>query len=201
MAPWSPSIVRRFPTVPANPRENDFYAPYSKLLCTLFPANTDYTVAPRSYNSHQPIDFVFEVLLEDKPIFVLGIREPRTIGFPSAREDADSQIRRHLGDLAPSCPIPTLLAVSAFGTRISFYTFDKHTRILPTRVSADPEMETDVVPLSLWDCELLEDGLNVSMFSLTRSRLSVAKFVEDQLLYGERKMVVWQARCIRDTGQ
>jgi hypothetical protein len=57
----------------------------------------EYTVAPRKYtpsNSQQSIDFVFEVHLENKPVFVLGIREPGTIVFRSAREEADTEIYR-----------------------------------------------------------------------------------------------------------
>ena len=53
----------------------------------------------------------------------------------------------------PSLPL-LLRAVSAIGTHLAFYTFDKHTHILPP---ADPEMGIDAVPLNHWDCELLED--------------------------------------------
>ena len=64
-----------------------------------------------------------------------------------------------MGDLAPSCPLDsnTLNGVSAFGTHLAFYTYDKQTRILPSHISPDPERETDTAPLDRWDCDILED--------------------------------------------
>ncbi|CAA7262748.1 hypothetical protein NLJ89_g5406 [Agrocybe chaxingu] len=162
MAPWSSKITKRFSTVPPNARENDYYAPYNKLLYTLFPADSDYTVAPQSYsvmNSRDSVDFIieFEVRLEDKPVFFVEIKEPSKIALKSAREEADNQMRKRMGDLAPVCPLDTLNGVSAFGTRLSFYSYDKRTRILPGRISPDPHMETDTAPLDRWDCDILED--------------------------------------------
>ena len=162
MAPWPPKITRRFSTVPANARENDYYAPYNKLLYTLFPADSDYTVAPQSYSlldSRNSVDFIieFEVRLEDKPVLFLQIKEPRKIAFKSAREEADNQMRKRMGDLAAVCPLDTLYGLSAFGTQLSFYTYDKQTRILPTRIPAHQDMETDAAPLNRWDCNILED--------------------------------------------
>ena len=162
MAPWSAKIIKRFSTIPPNARENDFYAPYNKLLNTLFPPDSDYTVAPQSYSvldSRDSVDFLieFEVLLEDKPVLFVEIKEPRKIAFNSAREEADNQMRKRMRDLAPSCPLDTLNGVSAFGTRLAFYTYDQQTRILPKRISPDPERESDIAPLDRWDCDILED--------------------------------------------
>ncbi|KAI9464036.1 hypothetical protein BJY52DRAFT_1251206 [Lactarius psammicola] len=162
MTPWASKITKRFNTIPANARENDYYAPYNKLLYTLFPADSDYTVAPQSYsvlNSRGSVDFIieFEVLLEDKPVLFLEIEEPKKIAFQSAREEADNQMRKRMVDLAPACPLDTLSGVSAFGTQLSFYTYDKQTRILPARISPHPHMETDTAPLNHWDCNILED--------------------------------------------
>ena len=131
-----------------------------KLLNTLFPPDSDYTVAPQLYSvwdSRDSVDFIFEVLLEDKPVLFLEIKEPRKIAFKSAREEADNQMRKRMRDLAPSCPLDTLNGVSAFGTRLAFYAYDKQTAILPKRISPDPERETDVAPLDHWDCDILED--------------------------------------------
>lgn len=63
MAPWPEKVTKRFSTIPPNARENDFYAPYNKLLYTLFPADSDYTVAPQSYSlldSRDSVDFIIE---------------------------------------------------------------------------------------------------------------------------------------------
>lgn len=162
MAPWPLKIVRRFSTIPPNARENDYYAPYNKLLNIIFPPDSDYTVAPQSYsvpNSRDSVDFIieFEVRLEDKPILFLEIKEPSRIALKSAREEADNQMRKRMGDLAPACPLDILCGVSAFGTQLSFYTYDKQTRILPVRIHPHPELETDTAPLNRWDCDILED--------------------------------------------
>ena len=162
MAPWPAKITKRFSTIPPNPRENDFYAPYNKLLYTLFSADSDHTVAPQSYSvldSRDSVNFIieFEIHLEDKPVFFVEMKEPRNIALKSARDEADKQMRKRMGDLAPRCPLDTLNGVSAFGTRLAFYAYDKQTRILPSRISPDSERETDTAPLDRWDCDILED--------------------------------------------
>ncbi|KAI9439501.1 hypothetical protein H4582DRAFT_1534233 [Lactarius indigo] len=162
MTPWPPKVTKRFSTVPPNARENDFYGPYNKLLYTLFPPDSDYTVAPQSHpilTSRDSVDFIieFEVLLEDSPVLFLEIKEPRMITFESVREDVDNRMRKRMRDLAPVCPLDTLNGVSAFGTQLSFYSYDKQTRILPARVSPHPSVETDIAPLDRWDCNILED--------------------------------------------
>ncbi|KAK0211988.1 hypothetical protein IW262DRAFT_1412865 [Armillaria fumosa] len=154
--------MKRFSTIPPNARGNNFFGPYNKLLHSLFPADSDYTVAPQLHsllNSCDSADFIieFEVLLEDKPMLLLQIEEPRKAVLNSAREVADDQIRKRMRDLAPSCPLDTLHAVSAFGTRLSFYQYDRETRIIPSRITPDPEREADIAPLSRWDCDILED--------------------------------------------
>ncbi|KAI9451965.1 hypothetical protein F5148DRAFT_1237750 [Russula earlei] len=160
MTPWSAKITKRFSTVPANARENDFYAMGHTInFCIPLP---DYTVAPYTYSiidSHDSVNFIieFEVLLEDKSVLFLEIKEPAEITLKSAREEADSQMRKRMGDLAPICPLDTLNGVSAFGTQLSFYTYDKHTHILPARIPPHPKLETDTAPLNRWDCNILED--------------------------------------------
>jgi len=159
MAPWSAKIIKPFSTVPANVRENDFYGPYNKLLYTLFPADSDYTVAPQTYSLINSWDFIieFEVLLEDKPILLLEVKEPTKIALKSAREEADQRMRKRMRDLAPICPLDTLNGMSDFGTQLSFYTYDKETRILPAHIHPHPELEIDTAPLNRWDCNILED--------------------------------------------
>ena len=90
-------------------------------------------------------------------MFFLQIQEPRKITVPSAREEADDQMRKRMRDLAPFCPLDILNGVSAFGTRLSFYSYDKRTRILPRHIPPDPDLETDTAPLDRWDCDILEE--------------------------------------------
>ena len=42
---WPDKVIRQFNSVPVvNPSESDFHGPYNKLLCTLFPADSDFAV-------------------------------------------------------------------------------------------------------------------------------------------------------------
>lgn len=100
--PWSDKIVRSFQKVPINPSEADFHGPYNKLLYTLFPGDTDYTITWHYMsNSRSGANFIlfYEVLLEDVPVFVLELKPPQDLRYDSTRGDADRHIRRRLQDL------------------------------------------------------------------------------------------------------
>ncbi|KAF8269232.1 hypothetical protein EI94DRAFT_1012561 [Lactarius quietus] len=102
--PWTSKILRQFRMIPpGNPYyEAGFHGPYNKLLCTLFPGDTDPTVVPR-----------YERICE-------GFKLPmdRYI-FDFLRDRVDLRLRQGIVDLRPDCPLPVLHAVSAFGTRLS----------------------------------------------------------------------------------
>ena len=101
--PWPPRVLRQFAKVPNAPSESDFHGPYNKLLNTLFPVDTEFTVVPQYLpGSRESEDFVvmFEVLLEDKPVFVLELTQPGNLRWDSTREIADLRIRSRLRDLA-----------------------------------------------------------------------------------------------------
>lgn len=101
--PWPPKVQAGFTKLPTIPSEADFHGPYNKLLYTLFPADSDFTVVPHYLpGSRESADFIvmFEVLLEDKPVLVLELKAPARLQYPSTREDADLQIRTRLRDLA-----------------------------------------------------------------------------------------------------
>ena len=42
---------------------------------------------------------MFEVFLEDKPVFILEIKSPEVLQYASPREDADQQVRDRIRDL------------------------------------------------------------------------------------------------------
>jgi hypothetical protein len=42
---------------------------------------------------------LFEVLFEDKPVFILELKLPGDLRYPSSRETADRQIRARIRDL------------------------------------------------------------------------------------------------------
>ena len=158
---WSRPILTRFATVPANPRENDYYAPYNKLLNVLFPPDGPFTVGPQTHSiaeSREYIDFMIEyqVFWGDAPVFILEIKAGPKLGLVSAREEADLQIRRRLRDLVGICPLSKLHAVSAIGTKLCFYAAENGRAITPPRIVADDQFATDTAPRERWDCDVLE---------------------------------------------
>jgi hypothetical protein len=101
--PWPEKVIRQFQTIPPNPIESDFHGAYNKLLNTLFPPDTDFTVVPqylKPASSKSDYIVTFEILFENKPIFILGLEKPADLKFISSRQAADVQIRERLGDLA-----------------------------------------------------------------------------------------------------
>ncbi|KAF7333997.1 hypothetical protein MVEN_02304300 [Mycena venus] len=63
------------------------------------------------------------------PVLIVEIKPPGNLRLPSAREEADIQIRR------------------AFGTRLAFYKMAKGHQIVPDRILPDPTLLTDTGPL------------------------------------------------------
>ena len=160
-AVWPQHVLNRFATVPVNPRENDYYAPYNKLLNILFPADSPFTVGPQTHpisESGESIDFVveYQVFWGDAPVFILEIKTGPKLRLVSAREEADHQIRRRLRDLIGICPLPALHAVSAIGTKLCFYTAQAEIGITPPKIAAERELITDTAPIERWDCDVLE---------------------------------------------
>jgi len=104
--PWTSKILRQFRKIPDNPSEADYHGPYNKLLCTLFPGGTDYTVFPRyEPGSDSPATrFLFDVLYDDKPVFMLEHRPPQDFPYGSKRDDADLKLQRRLEDLRRKAP-------------------------------------------------------------------------------------------------
>ncbi|PCH39847.1 hypothetical protein WOLCODRAFT_161917 [Wolfiporia cocos MD-104 SS10] len=157
--PWPLKVVRQFEMVPANPSEADFHGPYNKLLHTLFPTDTDFTVVPfYSPNLHDSADFVtFAVLIEDRPVFIIKLRPPSDLRYASSRETADRQIRAHIKDIHGDCSLPVLHAVSAMGTRLCFYQKPQVGPVQPPFIETDPSFESDTAPRERWDCDILEE--------------------------------------------
>jgi len=84
MAGWSNNVLNRFKAIPDNPWENDFYTPYNKLLSILFPADSQYTVAPQANpynNSKESVDFIieFHVFYDAVPVFIVEVKGPSAL--------------------------------------------------------------------------------------------------------------------------
>ncbi|TFK57236.1 hypothetical protein OE88DRAFT_1650873 [Heliocybe sulcata] len=103
--PWPPQIIRQFEKVPPNPSEREYYGPYNKLLCTVFPPDTDFTVVPQympildDLNSAANCLAMFEVQFADKPVFAVELKPSGHLRCPSARKVADQQVRCRIWDI------------------------------------------------------------------------------------------------------
>lgn len=184
--PWPSTITRAFATVEGGAaiavHENPYYGPYNKLLHTLFPTDSDFIVSPNYIpgNIDGGEDFVvsFETTFRQHPVLILGVKPSQHLSLNSTREAADRQIRRRLiidllgvwrycrlrshdptAEFLPSgrAPLPVLYGISAIGTKLCFYEFEKAPmHMTPRRIPNDPEFTTDVAPQERWDCDVLE---------------------------------------------
>lgn len=163
MAPWSTDLMESFQTIKPE-LESDFTpAAYNKLLNTLFPVNTPYAVFPQVHR-HDELSApssrtTFTVYYKNTPVFLLDLNPYTNLPRISAREVADNHIRMHVRDLLPYCPLPTLYALSAFGTRLAFYTVTSESAILPARATASDNADkyNEGASADWWDCDLMED--------------------------------------------
>ena len=113
---WPAKVQRQFDiaqTVGNDALENVFHAPYSKLLNTLFAVDTDLTVIPnfQEINSAKGAVYLvtFEILLENRPVFVLELKREKDFSTKSKRSAADVQLRERLGDLIGDALLPLSL--------------------------------------------------------------------------------------------
>ncbi|KAJ7107819.1 hypothetical protein C8R44DRAFT_885217 [Mycena epipterygia] len=162
MDPWPKTVMQPFEALPGNAPQSDFYGAYNKLLYHLFPADTNFLVSPGAYPPRHPSDpnpaVEFTIFYNDMPVLLLQVKAPDDLRWPSAREQADSESRRRLRDLAPLCALPKLYAISAFGTALRFYAAFEHGIIDPP---ASPTF-TDKVPRNGWNSDILEEeGANL----------------------------------------
>lgn len=156
--------------------ENVLHAPYNKLLNTLFPVDTDFTVIPnfQEINSTKGAsDYLvtFELFLENQPVFVLELKREKDFSVRSKRTTADDQLRGRLGDLIgdallplfslsnlfviDACPLPVLRGVSASGTKLCFYSITKAGLISPEYILTSPKYVTDIAPVGRWNYDIL----------------------------------------------
>ncbi|KAF8492422.1 hypothetical protein F5888DRAFT_1619057 [Russula emetica] len=160
---WPAKVQRQFDIAQAagnDTLENVLHVPYNKLLNTLFPVDTDFTVIPnfQEINSTKGAEYLvtFEHFLKNLPVFVLLKRE-KNFSVRSKRTAADDQLRGRLGDLIDACPLPVLHGVSAFGTKLCFYSITKVGLVSTEYIPASPQYVTDTAPVDRWDYDILTD--------------------------------------------
>lgn len=100
--PWTSSIKRQFQLVSPKHYEAGFHGPYNKLLSTLFPADSDFIICPRyetGPNESPYPRFMFDVLYDDKLVFILEHKASQDIKSGSTRNEADLKLRQRMEDL------------------------------------------------------------------------------------------------------
>jgi hypothetical protein len=109
--PWTSSILRQFQLISEknhfltdDDHHSPYHGPYNKLLCTLFPADSDFSIFPRyelgSESEVAAVRFFLDVLYDDKLVFILEHRAWQgMIRSCDARGEADLKLRKRLEDL------------------------------------------------------------------------------------------------------
>jgi hypothetical protein len=162
MAGWPEHIVEQFSTVTllGEVDETEYYGPYNGLLLDQFPGPEHYMIVPQYKRPRYPqsIDFttIFIVQRHKHPIFFIEIKPAGHIKSGFAREAADGQMRQQFEALVDQLTIPTLYGISALGTQLCVYTYDKETRALhPKRIDKDLKRIIDRAPANRWDIDLM----------------------------------------------
>ena len=56
-----------------------------------------------------------------------------------------------------ACPLPVLHGVSAFGTKLCFYSITKAGLVSPEYIATSPQYVTDTAPVDRWNYDILTD--------------------------------------------
>ncbi|KAF9447597.1 hypothetical protein P691DRAFT_782208 [Macrolepiota fuliginosa MF-IS2] len=118
------------------------------------------------------IPFVVETRYPpDNPILFLNVNVPDDIAQTSEWEETDKLMRSYMLQMLKLMRIPKLYGISAYGTQVCFYVYDKNTGdISPPEAGAD----SLVVPRERWDLDLMhEEGRS--------ELLRVAQEIKDML--------------------
>ncbi|KAI0031104.1 hypothetical protein K488DRAFT_52755 [Vararia minispora EC-137] len=162
--PWPQFLMNSFlsATQASATEESVYYGPYMRLLYHMFSVDGPFEIIPQFHIPIAPresIDIVtmFTVELNKHPVLFIEVKPPASLRLDSKRQEADRQMRDRFRDLRPDVVTPSLPGISAFGTYLSFYRYDKATNsVTPPAIAADLNIMTDVAPKSRWDCDLLD---------------------------------------------
>lgn len=157
---WNENVIKRFEVVEKDSTfEKRYYAPYNKLLNSVFPSNTNFTVSPVV-----SVDFAVEYLVtieehdRNTPILFIEIKDPTTLSSFSSRRDANEQMIHRFEQLISTCHIPILYGISAFGTKILIYTLNIETgNLTPTFPPPHPRKININIKEDAWNLDILEN--------------------------------------------
>ncbi|KAF5342458.1 hypothetical protein D9611_001884 [Ephemerocybe angulata] len=156
--PWPQYINNAFEATLPNSAtdEGPLYGPYLGLLKELFPTNDHYLTRSQVKRPPESIDctrvFIVHRLVHRNthPVFFLEIRPPGDYIDCSSRAAVDDHVRGWLVDLAHEAGLPIIHGVSAFGTRLCFYSYTRDNQHM------DPP-HTAPAPAAQWNVELLSN--------------------------------------------
>ena len=134
--------------------ESFYYGPYNSILNGLFPASEGFMISPKPLF---PQRVLFNVTLNGHCVFLLQVKSSASIRSDLARANADGEIREQILDLKRDLQVPILHAISAFGTHLTFYRYEKTTNLAtPVAISKNPNFITDVAPIERWKDDLMQ---------------------------------------------
>ncbi|TEB33095.1 hypothetical protein FA13DRAFT_185658 [Coprinellus micaceus] len=188
-------VLSAFRLLPPKAGVGLYTGPWNKLLSSVFPPDSPYTVTPREYLSvtatkeqsglgdidpeHQPhlSSMQFEVQFESLPILLVLVSASAIVDVDLARRLADEEVRRQVDSLIELCPLPTLRTITAFGHYMCTYTCDtapesSDRHIQPPLAVVDSENRpADTAPRERWNSDFLtEDGQRAFLDTVSKIR-------------------------------
>ncbi|KAF8312893.1 uncharacterized protein EI90DRAFT_3137008 [Cantharellus anzutake] len=161
--PWPPHTLEQFGTVArGDVDESEYYGPYNGLLGELFPGRSHFMVVPQYKRPRFPqfVDFttIFIVQHNKHPVFFIEIKPSSHVDTIANRAAADDQMRERFESFAEQVSIDTLYGISALGSRVCVYSYDRATRrIVPAAIEKDASRVNDRAPAKWWGLDILED--------------------------------------------
>lgn len=184
--PWDVGVHLTFADALETTRDNVslFSGGWSRLLDKSFPESEIIGVQtqPAPYSIHPVMELIVYLFSQpdDRPtpvrdmLLFVELRDIRDLDRPSARADADAQVRARYNDHLHESRIPVLYAISAFGNKVRFYKANKDTGIIsPAYV---PPSSKEALP----PADYLRDGWNVDILS-HGGRLKMRRIVKEVL--------------------
>ncbi|RPA98220.1 hypothetical protein L873DRAFT_1688386, partial [Choiromyces venosus 120613-1] len=134
--------------------------PYNLLLGYLFPMDKQYMVVPQCKHHEQSksIDFfiIFIVSHNECLVFFMEVNPFGHIEHISPREWADKQMRKRFKELRDIMEIPILYSMSALGTKVCFYQYDKQTSSISVKViKNDGDLVIDTALIVHWSLDII----------------------------------------------
>ena len=122
--PWSDAVLEQFFLVDRfTTEDSDWYGPFNTLLFELFPPSEHYQITPQYKRVKGSQDFTVYYIIRKRrvPVFFLELKTYASLSNPSARAQADDQMRDHFREfLSGSIPTPKLIGISSFGSQFLF---------------------------------------------------------------------------------